>query len=77
MDIAKLTYQAAILFAARRGIINAQALSCERFGDYRAECHDNDEAFYRWGKAADLYDEWGACAKVKQIERKIYTEGKR
>lgn len=69
--VAKKCYEKAISQAARRGCVNYQAVANERFGDYMAECSDNNEAEYRWKHAKDLFAEWGAIVKVEQIERKI------
>jgi hypothetical protein len=70
-EIAKLKYQAAVSFSGRKGQINIQGLSSERYGDYMKEIGDLDEATYRWTKALDLYEEWGAMAKVDQVREKL------
>jgi hypothetical protein len=70
-DIAKLQYQTAISFSARKGQINIQALSSERYGDYMHEIGELEEASYRWKNALGLYSEWGALAKVDQVKYKL------
>ena len=68
---AKQHYEAAILTSARRGAVNYQGIANERFGDYMLDCGDTDEAEYRWKNAIELYQYWGACAKVQQVEEKL------
>jgi hypothetical protein len=70
-DMAKLQYQSAISFSARKGQINYQALSSERYGDYMHEIGELEEASYRWKNAFTLYSEWGAIAKANQVKNKL------
>ena len=73
ISTAKKHYENAIMLAARNGSISDQALASERYGDYMSTCDDENEALYRWQQARGLYDEWGAIAKVEQVESKLST----
>lgn len=73
-DLAKKHFEASILQAAKRGCINYQAVANERYGDYMLECGDRNEAQYRWKNASELYSEWGAVAKVGQIDKKLMKD---
>jgi hypothetical protein len=69
--VAKIQYQTAISFSARKGQINVQALSSERYGDYMHGIGELEEACYQWKNAIGLYSEWGAMAKAKQVNYKL------
>lgn len=68
-------YEAAVLYAGRRGWRQDQALAHERYGLHllsRSEDDDDDrtkDAHYHLRQAAQLYDEWGAHAKVERLRR--------
>ena len=64
-------YESAILLAARRGIVHDQGVANERLADFMLDCGDINEAKYRWNRAIELYTEWGATAKVKQVTAKL------
>lgn len=68
---AKLCFEDAARLAARFGFMHDQALINERHGDYMMETMDFSEATYRWKNAVQLYEEWGAKAKVAQVHQKI------
>ena len=76
-------YEAAVLYAGRRGWRQDQALAHERYGmhlsrledggsggggDDRHDHHRND-AHFHLREAVKLYDEWGAHAKVDLMRR--------
>lgn len=68
---ARKHYEAAVLLAARKGFVHDHALISERYGEFLYfQLGDRREAEYRIGEAIKLYEEWGAAAKVKQIEEK-------
>jgi hypothetical protein len=72
-------YEAAVLYAGRRGWRQDQALAHERYGTHlsRLEAggdrHDHDhhrnDAHFHLREAVKLYDEWGAHAKVDLMRR--------
>lgn len=70
-ELAKKLYEKSILLAARRGSVNYQAVANERYADYMTEIGADEEAVYRWNLAKGLYSEWGAVAKVAQIDEKL------
>jgi histidine kinase len=70
---AKVKYEVAILISGRRGLIQDRALAHERFGEYYLELEDQNEANYQMHKAVELYEEWGALAKCRQLRQK-YSE---
>jgi hypothetical protein len=64
-------YEAAVLYAGRRGWRQDQALAHERYGMYLSRLDGGDErhqhqhdAHFHLREAVKLYDEWGAHAKV-------------
>ena len=64
-------YQYAIIMAGRGGYLHDAALASERYADFQLKRKgDEDEAEYRIGKAIGYWREWGALAKVEQLERK-------
>mmetsp|Transcript_8324 Transcript_8324/g.13779 ORF Transcript_8324/g.13779 Transcript_8324/m.13779 type:complete len:1123 (-) Transcript_8324:162-3530(-) len=63
-------YEVAILLASRRGFTSDHALSHERFADHRLEQDDTNDALYHYGWAIQLYEDWGASAKVAQLKSK-------
>ena len=67
----RLKFQESILLAGRRGLTHLQALAAERLALYMEETGDNVEALYRYEQAVQLYEEWGAKAKVGQLQPKI------
>lgn len=69
-DNPKSAYDEAITAAARLGYIHNQALSNERAGIYFLEYNESDLATTYLSRACDLYAQWGATAKVTQMERK-------
>ena len=73
----RVKFEQAILLAGRRGLTNLQALSNERLAIYMEETGDDVEALYRYEQAVQLYGEWGAKAKVEQLQPKIESMDKR
>lgn len=61
-------YERAIVEAGRMGRLQVQALANERFALYLDELGYIDDARYRMTEAMKLYAEWGAMAKVEQLE---------
>jgi hypothetical protein len=67
----RLKFEQAIVIAGRRGLTHLQALANERLAMYMEEVGDKVESFYRYEQAIKLYDEWGATAKIEQLQPKI------
>lgn len=64
-------YESAAASAARSGFRSYHALIQERTGDIFEEMGDHGEAVYRWKNALPIYEEWGADAKVVQLQEKL------
>lgn len=62
-------FDEAIAASLKLGFLHHSALSNERAGLYFASIDDNLWAATSLQRAYALYDEWGAVAKVKQMER--------
>ena len=70
--IAKRSYETAITVAARSGFVQDAALASERYGEFLvSELKEPDEGTYRLEQAIRYFSEWGAKAKVEQIETKF------
>ena len=65
--LAKKHYGVAIVWAARRGFTNVEALANERFGEHVLRLGDLNDAVYHFDRAIALYQEWGAHAKVLRL----------
>ncbi|CAB9527682.1 Transcriptional regulator [Seminavis robusta] len=65
---AKKCYQDAIALAARLGLVHEQAMVNERFARYISDRGEHSESQYHMGCAINLYREWGATAKVDQLQ---------
>lgn len=64
-------YQEAIVASGRGGCRQDAAFACERLGEFHLTVtKDMDEAGYRLSQAREYWYDWGAHAKVKQIDRK-------
>jgi hypothetical protein len=63
-------YKVAILLAGHRGLIHDQALACECLGEYYLSKKNTVDIEYHLIKAVELYEEWGAMAKVEQMKSK-------
>jgi hypothetical protein len=63
-------YDNAIAKSGRRGFLNDQALANQRAGEYVLQQGDKDWAATYLNRARDLYIEWGALAKARQLEDK-------
>eukprot|EP00539_Tryblionella_compressa_P002299 CAMPEP_0178748948 /NCGR_PEP_ID=MMETSP0744-20121128/9148_1 /TAXON_ID=913974 /ORGANISM="Nitzschia punctata, Strain CCMP561" /LENGTH=799 /DNA_ID=CAMNT_0020402327 /DNA_START=49 /DNA_END=2449 /DNA_ORIENTATION=+ len=69
---ARRNYEAAITLAARKGIVSEQAIINERYGDFVFESLiDYNDTSYRYRHAVELYEEWGAAAKVQKLQKKL------
>jgi hypothetical protein len=66
--VVRRAFDDAIAVAARLGILSTQALANERAGVYFLEGGDQDWASTYFGRASLLYWEWGAKAKVAQMD---------
>jgi hypothetical protein len=66
---ARRNYDAAILFAGRRGVTQDQALGHELYGEHlcRMGPEYQQDAEYQIGEALKLYDEWGAHGKAQRM----------
>ena len=73
----RVKFEQAILLSGRRGLTHLQALSNERLAIYMEEIGDDVEALYRYEQAIQLYSEWGAKAKVEQLQPKIEAMDRR
>ncbi|KAL3915565.1 MAG: hypothetical protein SGILL_005590 [Bacillariaceae sp.] len=65
-------YEAAIESAGHRGFVNLQALAGERYADMLFSLEWNDEGAKRMQEAIKCYREWGATAKVNELEAKLF-----
>jgi hypothetical protein len=64
-------YESAIDLANRLGFVHEQALASERYADMLFSIGWNDEGLSRLQDAIRWYGEWGAMAKVNQLETKL------
>jgi predicted ATPase/signal transduction histidine kinase len=62
-------YQKGLEYAVKYNFINEQALSYELRGKYYLEIGDQENALHYLSDARFHYNQWGAYAKVKQIEQ--------
>ena len=70
IPLAKKHYEVAMLLAGRRGFTNDLALIHQRLGEFHLQLGENEDALYHVNAALRLYSDWGALAKVGQVERK-------
>ena len=70
-SVARSKYEVSILLAGRSGKTNFQALAHERCGAHAARQKDGNEARYHYGRALELYREWGAKGKARHLEEKV------
>lgn len=68
---AKCHYVSAISVATRYGDYMMHAVACERAGRFSCECGDETAATRYFREACLAYNEWGAIAKVRQMEREM------
>jgi hypothetical protein len=70
--VASRLFDVSAHYAGRRGLIQDQALSHERFGEHliRLGPAHTSEAAYQIGEAIRLYGDWGAKAKVQLLQQK-------
>lgn len=73
VDEMKGMYDLAISTASRHGFVQDAALANERAGLFFHDAEDPYWAKYYFGKAHQLYIEWGAQAKADQIGEKYST----
>ena len=66
-------YEAAVVYAGRRGLTQDRALAHERYAQHLHQLGDAQEGDFQLREAVKLYDEWGARAKVKQL-RELYPK---
>jgi hypothetical protein len=67
----KSLFDSSIAKANRAGLIHNAALANERAGDFFLKEGDLYWAEHYLGQSKSLYADWGAAAKVSQIERKF------
>mmetsp|Transcript_37466 Transcript_37466/g.56076 ORF Transcript_37466/g.56076 Transcript_37466/m.56076 type:complete len:80 (-) Transcript_37466:165-404(-) len=66
LENASNMYDLAIAAAERNDYIHEQAIANERAGDFYHRIGD-DKSYHYYGKAHDLYRQWGAIGKVEHI----------
>lgn len=69
-------FQNAIIAAARMGRLSEHALIRERYAAFLSTSksdRDRSEVDYQLQQASQLYDEWGASAKVEQLRKNVDT----
>jgi hypothetical protein len=64
----KKAYDEAIRVCSRCGLMNFEALANESAALYFFEVGDEDWAMYYMGKAAGLYEDWGAVGKAQALK---------
>lgn len=62
-------FELAVLYAGRRGLAQDRALAHERYGEHLARLgpHRIQDADFHFREAVQLYQEWGAHAKVRRM----------
>lgn len=70
-DDALALYDLSIALAGEQGVIQEQALACERAGHALIGDGKSDEAKKYFEQASSLFGQWGARVKVDQLERSI------
>jgi hypothetical protein len=74
MDVAMAKFDRSIAVASAEGFVHEQALACERAGMALRRCHDFTKARHYLLKASELYMQWGADAKVRQMTEQYRLE---
>ena len=69
-EIVKDAYDTAITSAARGGFLQNAALTCERMAEFLLSRGKKDRAEDYLVRSYELYQEWGAVAKLKQLRFK-------
>jgi hypothetical protein len=69
-EVVRKSFDDAITMAGKLGFLHNQALGNERAGVYFLEQGDNAWASTYLSRARQLFREWGAMAKVKQMDLK-------
>lgn len=62
-------YRKSIQYAGDNGFIHEQALACERYALFWIEKEQHEIATLFFYQARDLYQQWGAMAKVKAMKQ--------
>ena len=70
VEQSRMLYKEAITAATRRGVLHDAALANERLGAYMLGHNETEWGEHYIRNSHKLYDEWGAYAKVHQMERK-------
>jgi len=70
-DSASRLFETAILYAGRRGLIQDRAVVSELYGEHLKRLGQDyaQDAEFQLSEALKLYEEWGARAKVKQMQK--------
>lgn len=70
---ASVKYEKSVTLSIRQGMLQDAAFACERYGEYLLnEIKDEDKAMHYLRKSIGYYKDWGALAKVEQMNGK-YT----
>lgn len=70
-DLALSKYDESIQVAQREGFLNEQALACEKAGLSLLEWGENSKARTYFQAACTLYSQWGADAKMKDVNKRL------
>ena len=73
-DVVRRAFDDAIAVAGKLGFMNNHALVNERAGVYCLEQNDQDRARSYLSRAQELYMEWGAPAKARQMSKCYATQ---
>lgn len=68
-DEVRAAFDLAIRVCARSGFLQDRALASERAGMYHITVGNDEQARFYVVQAMELYNEWGAVAKVAQLKR--------
>jgi histidine kinase len=68
---AGLRFDKAIRYGEKEGFLNEQALACEKAARMYLRAGRSAESSAYFGKAINVYRQWGAEAKVKQLQELI------
>jgi tetratricopeptide (TPR) repeat protein len=64
-------YEKAIVLTGRSGLIHDQALANERLAELHLEQNMQSDATYRFERAIELYSEWKAKPKARQLQKRV------
>jgi len=65
--MAELSYQSAIVSATEHKFLHEAALSCELYGIYLIENKDVERGLEQLKRAVELFAQWGAMVKAKEL----------